>query len=62
MRKIKDFGKNYLSMSGKLFYYLRTVLETEIHFPFSRIWLLLLAPTFLEICGNLKCREYDLLL
>lgn len=49
MRKIKDFGKNYLSMSGKLFYYLRTVLETEIHFPFGRIW-----PFFVShICGNM---------
>ena len=35
MRKIKDFRKNYLSVSGKLFYYLRIALETEINFPFS---------------------------
>lgn len=35
MREIKDFRKNYLSMSGKLFYYLRIALETEINFPFS---------------------------
>lgn len=62
MRKIKDFGKNYLNMSGKLFYYLRTALETEIRFPLSRIWLFLWATTFMEICWNLKCREYDLLL
>lgn len=39
MRKIKGFGKNCLSMSGKLFYCLRTALETAIRFPFSRIWL-----------------------
>lgn len=33
--KNKGLGRQSLSMSGKLFYYLRIALETEINFPFS---------------------------
>ena len=53
MRKIKNFRKNYLSMSGKLFYYLRIALETEINFPFSRIWL-----SFFCVCESQHSWKY----
>lgn len=36
--KNEGLWEKNLSVSGKLFYYLRAALETKIHFPFSRIW------------------------